>query len=289
MARDVGVRRSVEIAGRGTISYLDFSDSEPELVFLHGGGQNAHTWSRVIAALGRPGLSIDLPGHGHSSWRDDRDYSPITNADTIAAVLERVAPTAAMHIGMSMGGLALMHLAASRGDLVRHVVLVDILPRAKSARHSLPPDRRGATALMDGQREFATLDEMIDQAAAASPGRSRESLARGVANNAAQGEDGRWRWRYDDIRTAFLGGEEQARILWHDLSTLRVPTTLVLGGDSSFVTAADVDRFRRLAPQAHIETIPHAGHSVQGDQPLALADLIERRIIHTTTDREASR
>ena len=270
------------------MSYLDWSDGAPELVFLHGGGQNAHTWDRVIAALGRPAIAIDLPGHGHSSWRADRDYSPITNAATLAEVLERVAATATLHVGMSMGGLALIHLASSRSDLVRQVVFVDILPRAKSARHSLPAAERGATALMDGEREFSSLEDMVDRASAASPGRSRESLARGVANNAVQGDDGRWRWRYDDIRTAFLGGEEQAQVLWHDLSTLGMPTTLVLGGDSSFVTAHDVDRFRALAPRARVVSVPGAGHSVQGDQPLALAGLLGDIIERPTTQRRVT-
>ncbi len=36
------------------------------MVFLHGGGQNAHTWDTVILGLGVPALAIDLPGHGRS-------------------------------------------------------------------------------------------------------------------------------------------------------------------------------------------------------------------------------
>ena len=41
----------------------------PELVLLHGGAQNAHTWDTVAMALGRPLVAIDLPGHGHSDGR----------------------------------------------------------------------------------------------------------------------------------------------------------------------------------------------------------------------------
>ncbi|MBJ8337280.1 alpha/beta fold hydrolase [Antrihabitans sp. YC3-6] len=81
-----------------------------ELVFLHGGGQNAHTWDSVVLALIRAqpdlsALAVDLPGHGHSRWRDDRDYSPVTNAATLAPFLQRMAPKAATVIGMSLGGL----------------------------------------------------------------------------------------------------------------------------------------------------------------------------------------
>src|ERR1700678_834123 len=61
------VRRvSVEVAPGRALSALVWQDAEPELVLVHGGSQNAHTWDTVALALGRPLVAIDLPGHGHS-------------------------------------------------------------------------------------------------------------------------------------------------------------------------------------------------------------------------------
>ena len=60
-------------------------------MFLHGGGQNAHTWDTVIVGLGEPALAVDLPGHGHSGWRADGDYSPQNNAAALAPVLRELA------------------------------------------------------------------------------------------------------------------------------------------------------------------------------------------------------
>ena len=68
-----------------TSSAIVWGDGDPEVVFLHGGGQNAHTWDSVVLALGRPALAIDLPGHGRSDRRDDRNYSPWHNAVAVAA------------------------------------------------------------------------------------------------------------------------------------------------------------------------------------------------------------
>src|ERR1700709_1924660 len=67
---------AVERIEAGTISALKWGASEPQVVFLHGGGQNAHTWDTVILGLGVPALAIDLPGHGRSAWREDGDYGP---------------------------------------------------------------------------------------------------------------------------------------------------------------------------------------------------------------------
>jgi pimeloyl-ACP methyl ester carboxylesterase len=75
-------RREVQ-TGAGLMSAIMWGDSSPELVFLHGGGQNAHTWDAVALAMGRPAVAIDLPGHGHSYWRADRDYMPWKNAEAL--------------------------------------------------------------------------------------------------------------------------------------------------------------------------------------------------------------
>ena len=47
---------------RPRLSALVWRTSDPELVLLHGGSQNAHTWDTVAMALGRPLVAIDLPG-----------------------------------------------------------------------------------------------------------------------------------------------------------------------------------------------------------------------------------
>jgi len=59
-------REAVAMPDGRVISSLVWGVGEPEVVFIHGGGQNAHTWDTVALALGRPLLAVDLPGHGHS-------------------------------------------------------------------------------------------------------------------------------------------------------------------------------------------------------------------------------
>ncbi|HYN32906.1 MAG TPA: alpha/beta hydrolase, partial [Ilumatobacteraceae bacterium] len=63
--------------GPRLVSALRWGDTAPEVVLVHGGAQNAHTWDTVALCLGRPTLAIDLPGHGHSGWRSDGAYSPM--------------------------------------------------------------------------------------------------------------------------------------------------------------------------------------------------------------------
>ncbi|MEZ5248352.1 MAG: alpha/beta hydrolase [Ilumatobacteraceae bacterium] len=99
-----------------------------EIVFVHGGSQSAHTWDTTIMALGRRAFAVDLPGHGHSDWRDDGDYTPSRLADDVAVVVSALAPRASLVVGMSLGGLTSMQLAVRHSHLVRSLVMVDITP-----------------------------------------------------------------------------------------------------------------------------------------------------------------
>ena len=84
------IRRRSPASTSGPISALKWGDADPQVVFLHGGGQNAHTWDTVILGLGVPALAVDLPGHGRSAWREDGDYGPKLNAETLRPVLREL-------------------------------------------------------------------------------------------------------------------------------------------------------------------------------------------------------
>jgi len=254
----------------GPISALRWGTEPVGVVFLHGGGQNAHTWDTVILGLGLPALAIDLPGHGRSAWREDGDYGPALNAAALEPVIRELAPHADLVVGMSLGGLTGMRLAVSAPDLVRRLVMVDVTPSAPERHEQMTSAQLGAVALVRGDRNFPSFEAMVDAAVAASPHRSRESLQRGVFHNAKQLDDGTWTWRYDTFRKGdgFLG-------LWGDVPALRTPTTLVRGANSFFVNDDDAAEFARTAPgfqQAIL--VPDAGHSVQGDQPKALVKIL---------------
>src|SRR4051812_39991760 len=105
-------RESVDVGDGRSVSALVWGTESPELVFLHGGGQNAHTWDTVALALDRPLVAIDLPGHGHSDWRDDHDYGPGANEPAIATAMRALAPDADALVGMSLGGMTALRVAA---------------------------------------------------------------------------------------------------------------------------------------------------------------------------------
>jgi pimeloyl-ACP methyl ester carboxylesterase len=64
--------------------------------------------------------------------------------------------------------------------------------------------------------------------------------------------------------------------LWEKLAELEMPVTLLRAmGPGSVVDDDDEAEFARRQPNATIVRIADSGHSVQGDQPLVLAALLE--------------
>ena len=260
------------------LSALVWQDRDPELVLLHGGSQNAHTWDTVAMALDRPLVALDLPGHGHSDGPGDRPQGQLDtygNAVDVAAAIRQLAPAAKAVIGMSLGGLTAIALSAEAPELVRKIVLVDVLPGIKAQR------AQRITDFVAGPASFASLDELLERTAQFNPARSRSSLRRGILHNAEQRPDGTWVWRWArHRRPASPAGPAPAGTrylqLWEALSSITVPLLLARGMRPDSVLDDDDERelLRRL-PSAQVVHVEEAGHSLQGDTPLELAAIIE--------------
>jgi pimeloyl-ACP methyl ester carboxylesterase len=281
-----------EVASGRRLSALVWRDADPELVLLHGGSQNAHTWDTVAMALHRPLVAIDLPGHGHSDGPGDQTDGQLDahgNAVDVAVAVRCLAPAASAVIGMSLGGLTAIALGAEAPELVRKLVLVDVLPglKARRAQH--------ITDFVGGPASFASLDELLERTARFNPARSRSSLRRGILHNAEQQPDGTWTWRWARHRgpsqadpapspgpgSPAADGTRYGQ-LWDAMSSITVPVLLVRGMRSDSVLDDDDEReLRSRLPSAQVIHVTEAGHSVQGDAPLELAAIIERFVFGT--------
>ena len=272
-AEQAGVEGTVPQVQRidtGAVSALQWGDSSPRVVFLHGGGQNAHTWDTVIVGLGQPALAVDLPGHGHSAWREDGNYSPQNNAAAVAPVLNELAPHADLVVGMSLGGLTAIGLGAIAPHLVRELVLVDVTPSALQRHSEMTKEQLGTVALVQGEREFPSFAAILELTTAAAPHRDPKSLRRGVFHNSRRLDNGNWTWRYDTIRE-FPDFDS----LWDDVAGLSAPITLVRGGTSGFVTDEDAAELGQRAQTFRgVHLVENSGHSVQSDQPRVLIDIL---------------
>ena len=303
-------RERVVLSDGRSLSALVWGNEPPQIIFLHGGAQNAHTWDTValsLASLGRRSLlCIDLPSHGHSDGAARGVNNPAAAAADVAEVIDALAPTALMVVGMSFGGLTSIELSALRPNLARRLVLVDITPGVTRVK------AKSVVDFIKGPTSFASFDELLTRTVQYNPTRSVSSLRRGILHNAKQLEDGSWVWRHARFREKDqeLDRPTDYSRLWDQLGRVAVPLMLVRGMrpqsmvDGALlpwpcpgpalprvfdpppcttcllinmpalrVDADEAEVLRRL-PRARVERVEEAGHSVQGDQPIALAALL---------------
>jgi pimeloyl-ACP methyl ester carboxylesterase len=261
-------REFVDAPSGNKVSALVWGEGPPELVLIHGGAQNAHTWDTVALALDRPLVAVDLPGHGHSGWRAERDYRPQQMADDVDHVIGVLAPEASLLAGMSLGGLTATVIAATPPEHAARLALIDITPGV---------DHEKAKEIVDfvsGPEVFASFDEILERTVLFNPTRSESSLRRGILHNAHELDDGTWSWRYDlptGERTEIDG---RFADLWEAVDSVQCPLLLIQGDRSPVVDDADVAELRRRQPEVGHIVVADAGHSIQGDQPVVLAQIL---------------
>ena len=128
------------------------------------------------------------------------------------------------------------------------------------------------------------LDALLERTIEHNPTRTVASLRRGILHNAVQQSDGTWVWRYQrnvaehfgDVATQ-PGAPVAHAGLWDKLEAIACPVLLARGMlPQSVVGDDDIEELMRRRPHTEVVEFPDAGHSIQGDMPLELAEAIRR-------------
>ena len=236
----------------------------PTVVLGHGGGQTRHSWDKCeqqLALAGYFAINYDLRGHGDSDWSPDGDYGIEARAHDLIAVAGRGSQPVAL-VGASLGGITAL-VAASLGFEVAAIVLVDIVPKMSPV--GVAKIQSFMTAHGDG---FASHAEAADAISAYYPDRPRPKDLSGLSKNLRLGEDGRYRWHWDQRMMTNTRADPSYMLDLLDKAdwTDRVPTLLVRGMKSDIVTEDGVADLRRRIPALEIVDIRGAGHMVAGDR-----------------------
>jgi pimeloyl-ACP methyl ester carboxylesterase len=259
------------VLGRMRLHYLDWgTKGRPPVVFLHGGGLNAHTWDLVCAALRRERhcLAPDLRGHGESEWSPEMDYSTESHVGDLDAFLHSLQLPRFVLVGMSLGGVTALAWAGKHSQRVAGLVLVDVGPEVRS------DGVRKIAAFTSDATPLESVDQFVERALAFNPRRNRELLRRSLLHNLRRMPDGRFMWKYDQRHRGKVDPGAYARrrdLLWSAVDAVGCPTLVVRGAQSDVFHDEDAELLSRRLPRGRWVRIEGAGHTVQGDNP---ADLL---------------
>ena len=251
------------------LHYLDWGlDGKPPILLLHGGGQTARTWDLVALALrcDYRCIALDQRGHGDSEWSNGLAYGSADHAGDALALLDHLEIERAIVIGMSMGCINGLHLAAHNPERVAAFVAVDAGPWVQ-----LSGGQRILDFVAESAQKAGRLDDWVERALHFNPRRDPRLLRRSLLHNLRRLPDGVLTWK-TDRRRPFNTEDiaERLRELRKVVPEILCPTLVVRGCESDVFSDGDAEHFANALPNGRWVRIQGAGHTVQGDRPAEL-------------------
>lgn len=262
------------LAGRMRMHCLDWNGgARKNVLLLHGGGLTAHTWDLVCLAL-RPDyhcLALDLRGHGDSEWSTNVDYSLSAHVSDVERVVEVLGLRDFVLVGMSLGGLTALAYAARHSAILSGLVIVDVTPKARRAASERIRN------FMSQPAELESVEDFVQRAIEFNPARDPVLLRRSLLHNLHQLPDGKWTWKYDR-RHRDIPGFDRVQVergeLWARVGRIVCPTLVIRGGRSDILSDGDAEELVAALPDGGWGRVENAGHTVQGDNPRGLLELL---------------
>lgn len=261
------------IVNRVRLHYLDWGSTGMPMVFLHGGGQNCHTWDMVALQLRGKYRCIapDTRNHGDSEMTPER--SPYgADAEDIHALVEALGLRRFVLAGMSMGGGTLMQFAPKYPQGLEAAIIIDITPTSK-------PEGAGQIRELMKPVAWESFEEAVAASMKASPGRHPAVVRYGLLHALRQRGDGKWVWK-SQMNPAGQGQQSEEEVkrfqarreaMWTTVQDIRCPALVVHGSRSQVIDRQLAERLATTVHKGEVVTVEGAGHSVQGDKPIELA------------------
>lgn len=233
--------------------HVEHVGAGPDVVMLHGWALHGGMWGPWLDSLALHARLhvVDLPGHGHSRWRNE-----IKDIASLATSVFPAVPRGATVLGWSLGGMVALELARRHPQLIGSLVLLATTPRFAAGEgwdHGMRSDvldgfARGLALDYRGTvRNFLALQSLGDENAAQALRTLRSKLA-------THGEP--------DRRALTAGLEILTQVDLRDALPRIAQPTLVIAGERDRLTSPGAGRELAMRlTSARFHLIERAGHA----------------------------
>ena len=245
--------------------------SGPAVVFIHGYPFNRSLWTEQVEALSNNYRVVtpDLRGFGES----DSSEGPVTMdrmAQDVAQLMDHLKIEQAVIAALSMGGYVALAFCKQFPSRVKALVLADTRPQGDTEEGKQTRRQQAEKALSEGMPGIA--DAMLPKLLTPETVSKRPEVVKRV-------RDMMLKTKPQGAASALLGmaeREDQTEFI----STIRVPTMIVVGREDAITPVADSEKMRALIPTSHLVVFENAGHVSNLEQTeafnFALVKFLER-------------
>ncbi len=213
--------------------HYDVTGEGEPLLWLHGFMGVGSDWKYIFkdAPAGFRVIAPDLRGHG-ASTNPDGEFSFRQAADDVLALLDHLGIDTVKAIGLSGGGIALMHMATAAPRRIASMVLISAPPYFPEQARAM---QRQLSASMLGEHEL----QMMRQRHPGGDSQVQQILAYGR----------RLADCYDDVNFTppYLG-------------TIAAETLIVFGDRDPLYPVSLAFDLRAAIPRSHLWVVPNGGH-----------------------------
>jgi pimeloyl-ACP methyl ester carboxylesterase len=245
--------------------YYQEQGEGPALIIIHGLFGSSDNWRSMAKYFSRFArvISIDLRNHGRSPHSDSQTF--VEMAGDLIELMDELGVQSATLLGHSLGGKVAMQCAETYPDRVERLVIVDM-----SLRQYFSPHTPLMDAMMAIDFEQVSQRPQVDDALAKT---INDAAVRQFLLMNLKSENGHFFWRinvpalkanYINLMSAVC---QQANI--------SVPSFFIYGGESDYVTDADIDVINMHFNQASFYKIEGAGHWVHAEKPQLFKRVVE--------------
>lgn len=255
-----------------TLSTRAWGRGRPQILLVHGFGDNALVWDHFAGALADQYglLAVDLRGHGASVWDPTGIYALQDFVVDVRRVLEQFHGGRTLLVGHSLGAQIVIRLAAACWQSICGLVVVDLPfkdnPRsaahirqqvAERQRHAYAAPAQYVTVLR-GQLPLAhpaLLEKLADRAL-------RERV------------DGLFELSGDPMLVNLDDSVDEQTTL-SLLKQIKRPILFVRGEGSAILSRGAARELLAEVPQSRMSVVSRAGHAVMLDNPEGFRDAVK--------------
>jgi len=230
------------------LHYETHGEGEP-LLLLHGFGGSVKSWEKFIPAFAKKHqvIAVDLRGHGRSN-NPSREFTHRQAARDVMALLDILKVRKIKAMGISTGGMTLIHMATTEPARIDAMVLIGATiyfpEQAREIMRRRAPDRLKPEDFERMRRHHLRGDDQI---------------------RALIEQFHRFKDSYDDMN--FTGPY---------LSTITARTLIIHGDrDEFFPVIIPVEMYRSI-PRSSLWIVPNGGHVPINDPDVPFVQVAER-------------